>query len=58
MAPDDVVEDLAHVLHLVERGEHRADRVGPDLVAALDELHELVDDRARGGDAARRRRRG
>ena len=27
-----------------------ADRVGPDLVAALDELDELVDDRARLGD--------
>ena len=50
MAPDDVVEDLAHVLGLVERGEHGADRVRPDLVTALDELHELVDDGARGDD--------
>ena len=50
MAPDDVVEDLAHVLGLVERGEHGADRVRPDLVAALDELDELVDDRARSRD--------
>ena len=50
MAPDDVVEDLAHVLRLVERGEHCADGVGADLVTALDELHELVDHRARGHD--------
>ena len=50
VAPDDVVEDLAHVLGLVERGEHRADGVRPDLVAALDELDELVDDCARGDD--------
>ena len=50
MPPDDVLEDVAHVLRLVERGEHGADRVGPDLMAALDELDELVDDRARGGD--------
>ena len=47
VAPDDVLEDLAHVLGLVERGEHRVDRVGADLVAALDELDELVDDGAR-----------
>ena len=51
MAPDDVVEHVAHVLDLVERGEHRADRVRADLVAALDELDELVDDGARGRDA-------
>ena len=47
MAPDDVVEDLADVLGLVERAEDRVDRAGADLVAALDELDELVDDRAR-----------
>ena len=49
MAPDDVVEDLADVLGLVERSEYRTDRVRPDLVASLDELHELVDHGARGG---------
>ena len=43
VAPDDVVEDLAEVLGLVERGEHRVDRARADLVAALDELDELVD---------------
>ena len=52
MAPDDVLEDLAHVLRLVERGEHRADGVRPDLVPALDELHELVHDGARGRDVS------
>ncbi len=51
MAPDDVVEDLADVLGLVERGDDRADRVRADLVPALDQFDELVDDRARGGDA-------
>ena len=48
MAPDDVLEDVADVLRLVERGEHRADRVRPDLVTTLDELDQLVDDRAGG----------
>ena len=51
MAPDDVLEDLADVLGLVERRDDGADRVRPDLVPALDQLDELVDDRARGGDA-------
>ena len=50
MPPDDVVEDVADVLGLVERAEHRVDRVRADLVAALDQLDELVDDRARLGD--------
>ena len=50
VAPDDVVEDLADVLGLVERRYDRADRVRPDLVAALDELDELVHDRARRRD--------
>ena len=50
MAPDDVVEDLADVLGLVERGYDGADRLRPDLVPALDQLDELVDDRARGRD--------
>ena len=48
--PDDVLEDVADVGRLVERAEHGVDRVGADLVAALDELDELVDDRARLGD--------
>ena len=48
--PDDVVEDVADVGRLVERRDHRADRVGTDRVTALDELDELVDDRARLGD--------
>ncbi len=46
MTPDDVVEDLADVLGLVDRSEHRADRLRPDLVSALDELRQLVDDGA------------
>ena len=50
VAPDDVLEDVADVLGLVERGEHGVDRVRADLVAALDELDELVDDRAGLGD--------
>ena len=37
---------LADVLGLVERGEHGVDRARPDLVPALDQLGELVDDRA------------
>ena len=51
MPPDDVVEHVADVLGLVERRDDGADRVGADRVAALDELDELVDDRARLGDA-------
>ena len=51
MAPDDVLEDLADVLRLVERRDDGADGVRPDLVPALDELDELVHDRTRGGDA-------
>ena len=50
VAPDDVLEDLAEVLRLVERGDDSADGLGPDLVAALDELDELVHDRPGGGD--------
>ena len=49
VAPDDVLEDVADVLRLVDRREHGADRVRPDLVASLDELDELVDDRPRRG---------
>ena len=51
MAPDDVVEDLADVLGLVERRDDGTDGVRADLVPALDELDELVDDRARRRDA-------
>ena len=50
MAPDDGVEDLAHVLVGLERAEHGVDRVRADLVAALDQLDELVDHLARLGD--------
>ena len=51
MAPDDVLEDVADVGRLVERGGDCADRVRPDRVATLDELDELVDDGARLGHA-------
>ena len=51
VAPDDVLEDVADVLGLVERAEHGVDGDRADLVAALDQLDELVDDRARLGDA-------
>ena len=51
MPPDDVVEDVADVLGLVERAEHGVDGARADLVPALDELDELVDDRAGLGDA-------
>ena len=50
MPPDDVLEDVTDVLRLVDCREHGSDRVGPDLVAALDELDELLDDGARGHD--------
>ena len=50
MPPDDVLEDVADVGRLVERGGNGADRVGPDRVTTLDELDELVDDGARLGD--------
>ena len=43
VAPDDGVEDLADVLAGLERAEHGVDRVAADLVAALDELDQLVD---------------
>src|SRR3712207_6383125 len=47
VAPDDVFEDVADVLGLVERAEDRVDGRRPDVVAAFDEVDELVDDRAR-----------
>jgi hypothetical protein len=46
MPPDDVLEDVAEILGLVERGKDRIDRARADLVTALDELGELVDARA------------
>ena len=52
MRPDDVLEDVADVLGLVDRVEDRVDRAGADLLAALDELDELLDDRARLRDLA------
>ena len=42
MTPDDVLEDVADVLRLVERRHDGADRVRADRVAALDQLDELV----------------
>ena len=47
MSPDHVLVGGAEILRLVERGDDRADGVGTDLVTALDELDELVDDGAR-----------
>ena len=51
MPPDDVLEHIADVGCLVEGCRDRADGVGADRVAALDQLHELVDDGPRLGDA-------
>src|SRR5205085_9954894 len=51
VAPDDVFEDVAEILGLIDGREHRVDRVRADVVAALDELDELVDDCAGLGDA-------
>src|SRR5205814_6808887 len=48
--PDDVFEDLAHVLRLVDRVQDRVDRAGADLLPALHEIDELLDDGSRGGD--------
>ena len=39
-----------HVLGLVDRAEDGVDGAGADLLAALDELDELLDDRLRLGD--------
>ena len=55
--PDDVLEHLAHVVVRLERAEHGVDGLRADLVAALDQLDELVDHLARLPDLARRRRR-
>src|SRR5262245_56378764 len=45
VAPDDVLEDLADVLDLLERAEHGVDGGRADLVAAFGKLDELVDNR-------------
>ena len=50
MTPDDVLEDVADVRRLVERRDDGADGVRADLVAALHELHELVEHRPRLAD--------
>ena len=51
VAPDDVVEDARGCPRAcVERAEHGVDGRRADLVAALDQLDELVDDSARLGD--------
>ena len=47
MTPDDVLEDVADVLGLVERRDDGADGVRADRVTALHQLDELVDDRPR-----------
>ena len=44
MRPDDVFEDVADILRLVDRVQNRVDRPGADLLPALDELDELLDD--------------
>jgi hypothetical protein len=46
VSPDDVLEDLARVLGGVERSENRVYGPRPDHLAALDQLDELVHDRA------------
>src|ERR671923_793056 len=43
VAPDDVLEDVTHVLALVDRAEHRVYGGRADLMAALHELDHLVD---------------
>src|SRR5262249_56510840 len=47
VTPDHVVEDLANVRGLIEGAEDGIHRARTDLVTALDELDELVDDGAR-----------
>src|SRR5436190_20340770 len=48
--PDDVGEDLAHVLGLVDGAEDGIDSAGAHFLAALDELDKLLDDRLRLSD--------
>jgi hypothetical protein len=47
VAPDDVAEDVLHVLRLVERLQDGVDRRRADLLPGLDQFDELVDDRPR-----------
>jgi hypothetical protein len=51
--PDDVLEDLGRALVLVERARDRLDRAGRDLMALLDQVDQLADDRLRGLDPGR-----
>jgi hypothetical protein len=44
VTPDDVLEDVADVLGLVERGQDRVHSRRPDLMASFDQVRELVDD--------------
>ncbi len=50
MPPDDILEDLTDVGGLVECRDDCTDGVRADLVPALDQLDELVDDGARRGN--------
>ena len=50
MAPDHVAEDVLNVLGLVDGVEDGVHRGGADLLPGLDELDQLVDDRAGLGD--------
>ena len=45
--PDEILEDLADVRRLVDRADYRVDGARADLLPALDELDELLDDRLR-----------
>jgi hypothetical protein len=47
VAPDNVVEDLADVLRLLQRGHDCIDGRRADVVTALDEIGELVDNGSR-----------
>ena len=47
MRPDEILEDLADVRRLVDCAEDRVDGACADLLPALDELDELLDDRLR-----------
>src|SRR5207247_5342378 len=51
VAPDDVLEDVADVLGLIERPEDGVDGARADLVPALAQLDELMRDRALTADS-------
>jgi hypothetical protein len=51
VTPDDIAEDVLHVLGLVDRLEDGVDRRRPDLLPGLDQLDQFVHDRARLGNA-------